>query len=97
MSALVSFPIVLREQGGTSSFAPSTSYYKEGNDITLVLKESIWEKNKTFIKWLIDTEKIPAYNYFVGLKRFCDLHKRHAKKPGKTNILLSSSVWSMIR
>ena len=53
---------------------------KEGNDITLVLKESIWEKNKTFIKWLIDTEKIPAYNYFVGLKRFCDLHKRHAKK-----------------
>ena len=53
---------------------------KDGNYITLTLKESIWEKNKTFIKWLIDTEKIPAYNYFVGLKRFCDLHKRHAKK-----------------
>ena len=53
----------------------------DGNVISSTLKEAIWEKNKTFITWLKNKEEIPtSYDYFVGLKNFCNLHKQHTKK-----------------
>lgn len=53
---------------------------KKGLDISDKLKETIWQKNKTFINWLKVTDRIEAKDYFIGLKRFCDLHKTHKKQ-----------------
>lgn len=53
--------------------------YSNGEGIPITLKESIWEKNKTFVNWLVERGNIPNVNYFSGLKRFCDIHKQHNK------------------
>lgn len=51
----------------------------KGENIPATLKESIWEKNKTFVFWLMIRKNIPHDNYFEGLRRFCDIHNQHNK------------------
>lgn len=53
---------------------------KNGNEISTSLKQSIWEKNMTFVNWLVERGDIPYGKYFAGLKRFCDPHHSHIKK-----------------